>query len=53
MAKYVQKNVPGANAQRALGIVALLGLFACGLMVGFGCSRNNQNLQEMLFILKM
>lgn len=41
MSKYVQKNVPGANAQRALSVVALLGLFACGLMIGFGCSRNN------------
>ena len=40
MAKKIQKSVPGGRAQRALSVVALIGLVACGVMIGMGVARN-------------
>ena len=43
MAKKIQKSVPGGRAQRALSVVALIGLVACGVMIGVAISKKQHN----------
>lgn len=43
MAKKIQKSVLGGRAQRALSVVALIGLVACGVMIGVAISKKQHN----------
>lgn len=43
MVKKIEKKIPGATAHRALSFVALLGLIACGVMIGVAISKKQHN----------